>query len=93
MNAVDVDKAVDYVLRCQNFDGGFGTRPGSESHAGQIYCCLGLLAVTGELNRIDVDQLGWWLCERQCASGGLNGTLFPFFIYLIFGVTISDDRF
>ena len=22
---------------------------------------------------VNVDQLGWWLAERQCDSGGLNG--------------------
>jgi len=22
---------------------------------------------------IDADRLGWWLCERQLPSGGLNG--------------------
>lgn len=22
---------------------------------------------------MDIDLLGWWLCERQCDSGGLNG--------------------
>lgn len=36
LDAVDVDKAVDFVLKCYNFDGGFGTRPGSESHSGQV---------------------------------------------------------
>ena len=36
MDAVDVDKAVDFVLQCMNFDGGFGRVPGSESHAGQV---------------------------------------------------------
>jgi geranylgeranyl transferase type-2 subunit beta len=29
--------------------------------------------VSGALDRIDVDTLAWWLCERQCDSGGLNG--------------------
>lgn len=33
---MDVPKAVDYVIRCMNFDGGFGRVPGSESHAGQV---------------------------------------------------------
>jgi geranylgeranyl transferase type-2 subunit beta len=77
-----------------NFDGGFGSKPGSESHAGLIYCCVGLLSITGmqiillcfrriecylskyfpgHLHLIDVDRLGWWLCERQLPSGGLNG--------------------
>jgi geranylgeranyl transferase type-2 subunit beta len=31
-----------------NFDGGFGSRPGSESHAGLIYCCVGYLSVVGK---------------------------------------------
>lgn len=36
IHVIDVEKAVQYVLSCYNFDGGFGTRPGSESHAGQV---------------------------------------------------------
>jgi len=40
LDAIDVDKAVDFVLKCQNFDGGFGSRPGSESHAGQVVCYI-----------------------------------------------------
>lgn len=36
MDSINVDKAVEFVLSCMNFDGGFGCRPGSESHAGQV---------------------------------------------------------
>ena len=36
--SVDVAKAVDFVDRCRNFDGGYGAVPGAESHAGQIFC-------------------------------------------------------
>ena len=36
LDAIDLQKAVDYVLSCMNFDGGFGCRPGSESHSGQV---------------------------------------------------------
>ncbi len=36
LDAVNVSKAVDYILSCMNFDGGFGRIPGSESHAGQV---------------------------------------------------------
>ena len=33
-----------------------------------------LLAQIGNgLDSVDRDQLGWWLSERQCDSGGLNG--------------------
>ncbi|NXK74352.1 PGTB2 transferase, partial [Amazona guildingii] len=73
LDAIDVGKAVEFVLSCMNFDGGFGCRPGSESHAGQIYCCTGFLAITDQLHQVNVDLLGWWLCERQLPSGGLNG--------------------
>jgi geranylgeranyl transferase type-2 subunit beta len=59
--------------RCQNFDGGYGAVPGAESHAGQIFCCVGALSICGAVDKIDVDLLGWWLSERQCDSGGLNG--------------------
>jgi prenyltransferase beta subunit len=47
LEAIDVEKAVEFVISCMNFDGGFGSRPGSESHAGLIYCCLGMLSITG----------------------------------------------
>lgn len=39
----------------------------------QIYCCVGLLSILGRLHLIKADTLGWWLCERQLPSGGLNG--------------------
>jgi prenyltransferase beta subunit len=59
--------------RCRNFDGGFGAVPGAESHAGQIFCCVGALSIAGALSSVNQDLLGWWLSERQCDSGGLNG--------------------
>ena len=70
---INVDKAMEFVGRCQNFDGGFGAVPGAESHAGQIFCCVGALSIGGGLQHVDEDLLGWWLSERQCDSGGLNG--------------------
>jgi len=73
LDACDVDKAVEFVESCKNFDGGFGSKPGSESHAGLIYCAVGFLSVTERLDVLDPDLLGWWLCERQLPSGGLNG--------------------
>lgn len=35
LEAINVNKTVDFVLSCMNFDGGFGSKPGSESHAGE----------------------------------------------------------
>ncbi|CAN0038565.1 unnamed protein product, partial [Discosporangium mesarthrocarpum] len=70
---VDVRGAAEFVGRCRNFDGGFGCVPGAESHAGQIFTCVGALSIADSLDLVDEGLLGWWLCERQCDSGGLNG--------------------
>ena len=64
---------VDFVMACRNFDGGFGARPGDESHAGQVFVCVGALAIAGALDRLDAPLLAWWLAERQTPGGGLNG--------------------
>lgn len=73
---IDVAAAVDYILQCRNLDGGFGSCIGAESHAGQVFCCVGALAIAESLHLLstnDYDLLSWWLCERQVDSGGLNG--------------------
>ena len=35
LDKIDVEKAVNYIVKCKNLDGGFGCTPGGESHAGQ----------------------------------------------------------
>ncbi|KAI9833457.1 MAG: hypothetical protein M1819_003615 [Sarea resinae] len=70
---VDMPKAVAHVQACANFDGGYGVSPGAESHAGQIYACVGALAIADRLDLVDKDRLGGWLSERQLENGGLNG--------------------
>ncbi|KAI8030119.1 Geranylgeranyl transferase type-2 subunit beta 1 [Camellia lanceoleosa] len=62
MDKINVDKAVKYFVSCKNLDGGFGCSPGAESHAAQSMLCI-----------LCYDLLGWWLCEQQVKSGGLNG--------------------
>nr|POE58083.1 geranylgeranyl transferase type-2 subunit beta 1 [Quercus suber] len=58
LDTVDVDKVVSWVMKCQH-----------ES----VFCCVAALSLMGSLHLIDKDLLGWWLCERQVKSGGLNG--------------------
>ena len=69
------EKAIAYMaFDCANFDGGFGAVPGGESHAGQIFCCVGALAMTRHLHLASSQKLNFWLAERQIPSvGGLNG--------------------
>ena len=73
LSLVDVDKAISYIIACANFDGGYGVRPGAESHSGQIFTCVAALAIAGRLDLVDVEKLGQWLSERQVPCGGLNG--------------------
>ncbi len=47
LDAVDVTAAVSFIVSCKNFDGGFGCVPGAESHAGQVFCCVGALSIAG----------------------------------------------
>lgn len=70
---MDVKKAVDYIISCANFDGGYGVSPGAESHSGQIFACLGALSIAKRLDVVNIDKLGRWLSERQLECGGLNG--------------------
>lgn len=73
-DAIRFDKAVEFVLSCQNPDGGFGIVPGTESHSGQVFCCIGALSIAQAMDLLNrPDLTAWWLCERQTASGGLNG--------------------
>lgn len=73
LDSVNTERAINFLKSCVNFDGGFGCIPGAESHAGQVFCGVGALAIAERLEEIDIDQLGWWLCERQLPCGGFNG--------------------
>lgn len=70
---IDVERMVQYILRCYNTDGGFGCIPGAESHCGQVYACLASLKLLKALHRVDKQQIIFFLMNRQTASGGLNG--------------------
>lgn len=73
MHLVDVDKAVEHIQSCANFDGAYGTSPGAESHSGQVFTCIGALTIAGRLDLVNREKLGAWLSERQLKNGGLNG--------------------
>jgi geranylgeranyl transferase type-2 subunit beta len=35
LDHLDTKKAIEFIIKCQNFDGGFGSVPEAESHSGQ----------------------------------------------------------
>ncbi|CAI5756198.1 unnamed protein product [Candida verbasci] len=67
--------ASNFIMECFNFDGGFGLSPGAESHAAQVFVCVGTLAILDKLDLIrNETKLVNWLSERQVLpSGGFNG--------------------
>ncbi|GER26257.1 ubiquitin-conjugating enzyme E2 [Striga asiatica] len=48
-SGMDREKAKEYIINCQSYDGGFGLIPGSESHGGATYCAVASLKLMGFL--------------------------------------------
>ncbi|RDX70422.1 Geranylgeranyl transferase type-1 subunit beta [Mucuna pruriens] len=83
-SGMDKEKAKDYILRCQSYDGGFGLVPGAESHGGGTYCAIASLRLMGFIednilsshassSLIDVPLLLEWILQRQGTDGGFQG--------------------
>ncbi|KIW11531.1 hypothetical protein PV08_10832 [Exophiala spinifera] len=68
----------EYLSRCQTYEGGIASSPGSEAHGAYAFCtiaCLCLHAAPHEMScYVDIDGLLSWLCARQYApEGGFAG--------------------
>ncbi|XP_004307531.1 PREDICTED: geranylgeranyl transferase type-1 subunit beta [Fragaria vesca subsp. vesca] len=83
-SGMDKEKAKEYIINCQSYDGGFGLTPGAESHGGAIYCGITSLRLMGFLEEdllsknisssiINVPMLLVWCLQRQAADGGFQG--------------------
>ncbi|KAH8974166.1 hypothetical protein BDL97_01G087600 [Sphagnum fallax] len=83
--AMDLEKALEYVLSCQSYDGGFGLCPGLEPHGGATYCALATLKLVGLLTPKSEngdkfvallpghESLIGWCLRRQTETGGFQG--------------------
>ncbi|XP_052187229.1 geranylgeranyl transferase type-1 subunit beta [Diospyros lotus] len=83
-SGMDREKAKEYILNCQSYDGGFGLIPGSESHGGGTYCAVASLRLMGFIDDDvlsscasscirDVPLLLDWCLQRQAPNGGFQG--------------------
>ncbi|KAJ9539929.1 hypothetical protein OSB04_026435 [Centaurea solstitialis] len=83
-SGMDKEKAKNYILSCQSYDGGFGLLPGQESHGGATYCAVASLRLMGLIEDdlisrytsssiIDVPLLLDWCLQRQADDGGFQG--------------------
>ena len=65
-SGIDKEKAIEFILACQNLDGAFGQLPCLESHGGSTYCALAALALMGALDRLERKKdLICWLVMKQ----------------------------
>ncbi|KAK6790286.1 hypothetical protein RDI58_014086 [Solanum bulbocastanum] len=46
-SGIDKEKAKEYIINCQSYDGGFGLTPSSESHGGATFCAVASLRLMG----------------------------------------------
>ncbi|XVF23875.1 hypothetical protein REPUB_Repub13aG0077100 [Reevesia pubescens] len=83
-SGMDREKAKEYILNCQSYDGGFGLMPGLESHGGGTYCAVASLRLMGYIEDdllskdaassiINVPLLLDWSMQRQATDGGFQG--------------------
>lgn len=65
----------NYVVSCQNHEGGFSCVPhGSEAHGSYTFCALGTLFLLRQAHQCYIPSLRRWLAFRQCSfEGGFNG--------------------
>jgi geranylgeranyl transferase type-2 subunit beta len=86
LDRIDCQNAIQYLKRCQNYDGGFALEPEGESHAGQVFCCVAALSLLKEhlheeeshgssksdlfLSSAQLEQLSYWLSDRQDMKTG-----------------------
>eukprot|EP00798_Chlamydomonas_sp_ICE-L_P013781 gene13781-19689_t len=65
---------VQYVKRCQTFEGGLGGEPHNEAHGGYTFCGLAAMYLAGQATELDLPRLIHWACQRQGSfEGGFNG--------------------
>ncbi|XAR72026.1 Protein geranylgeranyltransferase type I [Bertholletia excelsa] len=83
LECMDKEKAKQYILNFQSYDGGFGLTPGSESYGGGTFCAVTSLRLMGfieddELSTrasssiINVPLLLDWSLQRQADGGGFQ---------------------
>ncbi|CAM9301888.1 unnamed protein product [Scytosiphon promiscuus] len=70
-SGVDRRKAIEYIERCYDFDGGIGLAPGREACAGPTYCAVASLQLLGALDTLPTSRrrgLVEWCVKRQVAG-------------------------
>ncbi|XP_062857528.1 protein farnesyltransferase subunit beta isoform X1 [Trichomycterus rosablanca] len=64
----------NWILSCQNWEGGLGGVPGLEAHGGYTFCGTAALVILGKEHMLDLKSLLRWVTSRQMRyEGGFQG--------------------
>lgn len=73
LQEMDLPKAVDFILKCQREDGGFGGNLDHDSHLLYTTSAVQCLIMCDSLHRIDVDKVANWIKGLQKTDGSFSG--------------------
>ncbi|KAF6205315.1 hypothetical protein GE061_019485 [Apolygus lucorum] len=66
--------SIEWIVRCQTYEGGFGGDPGQEAHGGYSFCAVAALYLLQGLHMCDLKALLRWTVNRQMKyEGGFQG--------------------
>lgn len=82
LNIIDDElklNVIDWLIKCQTYEGGFSGEPGDEAHGGYTFCALASLFILMKPEEIvksnlNLDSLIKWTVDRQYSlEGGFSG--------------------
>ncbi|KAJ3220327.1 Geranylgeranyl transferase type-1 subunit beta [Clydaea vesicula] len=72
-SGLNVNKVLEFIVKCQAYDYGFAQNLNLESHGGSTYCALASLKLLNKLDLIDKKATLLWLLKRQ--EDGFRGRI------------------
>ncbi|MEQ2290731.1 hypothetical protein AMECASPLE_006091, partial [Ameca splendens] len=68
------EDTTNWILSCQNWEGGLSGVPGLEAHGGYTFCGMAALVILGKEHMLDLKALLRWVVSRQMRfEGGFQG--------------------
>jgi protein farnesyltransferase subunit beta len=59
-------QTIQFLIKCQTWEGGFGGEPHNEAHGGYTYCATAALHILGHLNNNNNSSAGMMMMQQSC---------------------------
>ena len=76
LDRVNYDECSNFIISCQNDDGGFGANIGHDSNIHSSLCAIYCLILLDRLNSVNIDKLCEWVSTLQNEDGSFRGNEF-----------------